>query len=55
MIQKANNVEQLVLRLQLDELNELGRAQQYGIIKVNTDKQLKTAEQASQEAGAEWA
>ena len=34
-MQKASDIEQLVLRLQLDELNELGRAQEVGIIKVH--------------------
>ena len=42
MLEKASNVEQLVLRLQLDELNELGRAQEIGIIMVNNKSSNRT-------------
>ena len=39
LLHKASLVEQLVIRLQLDELNELQRAQQIGIVQVTDDLQ----------------
>ena len=42
LLHKASLVEQLVIRLQLDELNELQRAQSTGIVHVEDEQNQET-------------